>query len=88
MSRSVPDLNLQVAVMLSTLRLPASLAKFILGAVVQEFVEQVRPNDPDDWSTLVRAASVISRERIEDYVAAATADGPLVPESSYQEQPR
>ena len=88
MSSSMPDLNLQVAVMLSTLRLPASLAKFVLGAVVQEYVEQVRPNDPDDWPTLVRTASVVSRERFEDYVAAATADGPLVPESSYQEQPR
>ncbi len=88
MSSSVPDLNFQVAVMLSTLRLPASLAKFVLGAVVQDYIEQVRPNDPDDWPTLVGAASVVSRERMEDYVAAATADGPLVPESSYQEQPR
>jgi hypothetical protein len=51
---------------------------------VQEFVEQARPNSPDDWSTLVCTAAVVSRERIEDYVAAATVDGPLVLESSYQ----
>jgi len=73
--------------MLATLRLPAPLAKTVVGAAMQEFVNRVRPNDPNDWLTLVRGASGVSRERIEDYVAAATADGPLVPERSYQEQP-
>ncbi len=86
LSTAVPDLNLHVASMLSTLRLPAPLARMILGAAMQEFVDRVKPNDTNDWLTLVRGASLASRERIEDYVSAATADGPLLPEKSYQGQ--
>ncbi len=86
MSRAVPDINLHVAVMLATLRLPAALARMVVGAAVQEFVDEVRPNDANDWLTLTRAARMASRERIEDYVAAATADGPLIPEAGDVEQ--
>lgn len=78
----VPDLNLHVARMLSSLRLPARLAKYVLSAAVQDFVDEVRATDPDDWLSLVRGAGAVSRERIEDYVAAAAADGPLVPDST------
>jgi hypothetical protein len=38
----------------------------------------VRPNDPDDWLTLVRGAQEIQRDRVADYVAATTAEGSLV----------
>ena len=72
--------------MLSTLRLPAPLARLILGAAMQEYVDRVRPNDANDWLTLVQGASAISRERIEDYTAAATADGPLLLERSNQQE--
>jgi hypothetical protein len=78
----VPDLNLHVARMLSLLRLPARLAKYVLSAAVQDFVDEVRATDPDDWLSLVRWAAAVPRDRIEDYVAAAAADGPLVPDSS------
>jgi hypothetical protein len=78
----VPDLNLHVARMLSRLRLPARLAKYVLGAALQDFVDDVRATDSDDWLSLVRGAGAIPRDRIEDYVAAAAADGPLVPDSS------
>jgi len=40
----------------------------------------VRPSDHDDWLTLVRAAQAISRDRVEDYVAAITSGGALVPD--------
>jgi hypothetical protein len=78
-----PDLNLRVAHMLTELGLPARLAKSVLRVAVQDFVDEVRPTDPDDWLTLVRAAQAVSRERIEDDLAAATARGPLVPEKSH-----
>ena len=78
----VPDLNLHVARMLSHLRLPARLAKYVLSAAVQDFVDEVRATDPDDWLSLVRGAGAVPQDRIEDYVAAAAADGPLVPDSS------
>lgn len=78
----VPDLNLHVARMLSRLRVPARLAKYVLSAALQDFVDEVRATDPDDWLSLVRGAGAVSRDRIEDYVAAAAADGPLVPDPS------
>jgi hypothetical protein len=78
----VPDLTLHVARTLSHLRLPARLAKYVLSAAVQDFIDEVRATDPDDWISLVRGAGAVPQDRIEDYVAAAAADGPLVPDSS------
>jgi hypothetical protein len=78
LASTVADLNLHVAVTLRELELPAALAKAVLASAVQEYVDQVRPSNPDDWLTLVRGAQDISRARIEDYVAAATFNGPLV----------
>ena len=82
LAATVADLNLRVAVVLHELALPAALARAVVAFAVREFVERVRPADTDDWLTLVRAAQDISHERIEDYVAVATAGGPLVPETS------
>jgi hypothetical protein len=78
----VSDLPLRVAVVLHNLQLPAVLAKPVLAAAMQDFVDSVNPTDGNDWLTLARAAQVIGAERFEDYVAAATADGPLVPETA------
>jgi hypothetical protein len=77
----VADLNLRVAVALAELRLPAALAKGVLGAAMQDYVDRVKPLYPDDWLTLVRFAQALSIERIQDYVAALTINGPLVPDS-------
>jgi hypothetical protein len=82
MAATVPDLNLHIAMMLSELRLPAAVAKAILEAATQDFIDEVRPTDFNDWLTLVRTARTVPRERIEDYVATATAVGPLVPEET------
>ena len=79
MASTVADLNLHIAVMLRKLRLPAAVAKAVLSAAVQDFIDEARPTDFNDWLTLVRTAQAVPRERIEDYVAVATADGPLVP---------
>ncbi|MEO8256355.1 MAG: hypothetical protein ABI868_03330 [Acidobacteriota bacterium] len=80
MAVAVPDLNLHVAMMLRELHLPAGVARVILEAATQDFIDEVRPTDFNDWLTLVRTARSVSRERIEDYVATATAVGPLVPD--------
>jgi hypothetical protein len=61
-------------------QLPAVLAKPALAAAMQDFVDSVNPTDGNDWLTLARAAQAVSRERFEDYIAAATADGPLLPD--------
>jgi hypothetical protein len=78
---AVADLNLHVAIMLKELRLPAALAKVVLGGAMQDFIDDVKPTDDSDWLTLARAARTINRERIEDYIGAATATGPLVPDA-------
>jgi hypothetical protein len=75
----VADLNLHVAMMLKDFHLPAALAKVVLAGAMQDYIDEVKPTDDADWLTLVRAVSSVSRERIEDYVAAATAAGPLIP---------
>jgi hypothetical protein len=82
MATTLADLNLKVAETLYELRLPAALARHVLAAAVQDFIDEAKPTDPDDWLTLARAAQHVSRERVEDYVAAAAADGPLLPEAS------
>jgi hypothetical protein len=78
---SVPDLNIRVAAVLSELQLPAQLAKPVLAAAIQDFIEEAAPLDGGDWWALSRAARALSRERIEDYVAAvASVGGALVPD--------
>jgi hypothetical protein len=85
MAATIPDLNLRVALMLRELKLPAAIAKAVLAGAVQDFIDESRPTDFNDWLTLVRSAQTVSRERIEDYVAAVTASGPLVPETAADE---
>ncbi len=77
----MPDVHLQVAVRLRELRMPAALARVVLSAAVQDFIDAVRPSAEVDWITMTRAARGITREQIEDYLAAATAAGPLVPDN-------
>jgi hypothetical protein len=78
----VADLNLRVAVALADLKLPAALAKGVLAAAMQDYVDHVKPLHPDDWLTLVRSAQSVSNERIQDYVAGLTANGPLIHDGS------
>ena len=77
----VADLPLNVAVVLHNLQLPAVLARPVLAAAMQDFVDATNPTDGNDWLTLSRAAQAVDRTRFEDYVASAAADGPLVAES-------
>jgi hypothetical protein len=79
---AMADLNLHVAASLKELQMPAALAKAVLAAAMQDFIDEVRPTDAGDWLTLSRAARAATREQIEDYLSAATADGPLVPDNT------
>ena len=71
LAANVVDLNLRIAEALHDLRLPAPLARYVLAAAVQDFIDDVQPTDANDWLTLVQSAQSLSRDRIEDYVAAA-----------------
>jgi hypothetical protein len=79
LATTVADLNLRVAHVLHDARLPAAIARHVLAAAMQDFIDDVRPANADDWLALVRGARGVARERLEDYIAAAAADGPLIP---------
>jgi len=72
--------------MLRRLALPAALARVVVSGAMQDFIDTVKPTDPGDWLTLARAARTATRERIEDYVAVATAAGPLMPVNTSQQR--
>ncbi|MBI3399985.1 MAG: hypothetical protein HY048_01085 [Acidobacteria bacterium] len=76
---AVADVNLHIALTLNEMGLPAALTQNVLAAAMQDFIDEVRPSDDGDWLTMARTALTLSRERVEDYVAAATAGGPLMP---------
>jgi hypothetical protein len=80
LAAEVADINLHVAEVLSARKLPATLIPGVLAGAIQDYIDQVRPLHADDWLTLVRAAQAISDDRLDDYVAALTTDGPLAPE--------
>ena len=77
---AVPDVHLHVAIMLKELRLPAAVAKVVLSGAVQDFIDDARPTDDADWLSMARAARAATRDRVEDYLAAATSTGPFVPD--------
>jgi hypothetical protein len=85
---AIADLNLHVASMLKEMRLPAALAKVVLGGAMQDFIDEVKPTDDADWITLARSARTLNRERVEDYIGTATATGPLVPDSTRRGVPQ
>ena len=74
-------LQTALAIMLKEMRLPAAVAKVVLSGAVQDFIDEARPTDDADWLSLVRAARTATRDRVEDYIAAATAAGPFVPDA-------
>jgi len=80
LAAEVADVNLHVAEVLRARGLPASLAPGVLAGAIQDYIERVRPIHPGDWLTLVRAAQAIPDDRLDDYVAALTSDGPLAPD--------
>ncbi len=78
---AVPDLNIRVAEVLTELGLPADLMRPVLAAAIQDFLADAAPIDGGDWWALSVAARAVSRERIEDYVAAAASvGGALIPD--------
>jgi hypothetical protein len=75
----IADLKLRVLEVLDELRLPAVLARGVLASAMQDYLDDVRPANGDDWLALVRHMDRVPRDRFDDYVAALAAGGPLVP---------
>ncbi len=72
------DVPLKIAETLSTLQLPATLAPALAGFVTQDVLDHAQLANPDDWEAFSGAVMDISRERMVDYIAALTVNGPLV----------
>src|SRR5439155_21501544 len=77
LATQMPDLNLRIAVVLHDLGLPAALTREVVLAATQDFIDDAAPTDVNDWLTLARAAQGVTREHVEDYVAALAAGGAL-----------
>jgi hypothetical protein len=73
------DLNLRLAEVLDELRMPGMLLAPVLASATWDFLINVRINDFDDASAWVEFASTIGPDRVEQYLALLTTDGPLVP---------
>jgi len=74
-----PDLNLRLAELLSELHMPAALLGPVLLGATLDFVNSVSSRDPDDRRGLVEFVQALRSDRVEQYLALLTIDGPLVP---------
>jgi hypothetical protein len=79
LATSVGDLNLRVAAFLAAHGLPAALAPDVLSAATLDLVDRVPAPRADDWRAVVAGIRAMPETRLEDDVAALTADGPLRP---------
>ncbi len=73
----VAELNLRVAMALADLRVPATLFPAVMAFATQDYIDSVPLVHADDWRALAGAGSALSRERVEDYVSAVVASGPV-----------
>jgi hypothetical protein len=73
------DVLLRTADALAARRLPALLARDVAAFAMQDAMDHARPAYFDDWLPLAYAARDLTDAQFDDYVAALTAAGPLVP---------
>jgi hypothetical protein len=73
-----PDLNLRLAELLTELHMPAALLAPVLSGATSDFIESVITRDLDDRRGLVEFVQGLRLERVEQYLALLTTDGPLV----------
>jgi hypothetical protein len=74
-----PDLNLRLAELLDELRMPASLLAPVLASATLDLVDTAAARDSDDRRAMVDVVQALRVDRVEQYLATLTADGPLVP---------
>jgi hypothetical protein len=72
------DISIQIAETLSALKLPAALSPGLAGFVAQDVIDHATLADPDDWQEFASTVRDLPRERMFDYIAALTVDGPLI----------
>ena len=73
------DVMLRAADALAVRRLPALLARDLAAFAMQDAMDRARPAYFDDWLPLAYAARDLTDAQFDDYIAALTVAGPLVP---------
>jgi len=73
------DVGLRTAEILSTLQLPSSIGRDVVAFAMEDVLDRAQPAHFDDFLSIAFAARDLERERFEDYIAALTASGPLMP---------
>ena len=79
MASAFPDLNLRLAELLSELQMPAPLLAPVLASATLDFINSAISRDQDDRRGLVDFVQGLTTDRVEQYLALLTTDGPLVP---------
>jgi hypothetical protein len=73
------DLNLRLAELLAELHMPGMLLAPVLASATWDFLINVQIHDFDDAPAWVEFAARIGVDRVEQYLALLTTDGPLMP---------
>ena len=79
MATQLADVMLRTAEALAARRLPALLARDVASFAMQDVLDGARPAYFDDWLAVASAVRDLEDRQFDDYVAALTAGGPLVP---------
>lgn len=79
MASAFPDLNFRLAELLAELQMPAALLAPVLTSSTLDFINNASCRGPDDHRGLVEFVQSLRAERMEQYLALLTTDGPLVP---------
>jgi len=74
-----PDLNFRIAELLGDLHMPASLLAPVLTSATLDFMNSTVSRDQDDRRGLVEFVQALQPEKVEQYLALLTTNGPLVP---------
>lgn len=79
MATLLADVMLRAAEALAARRLPAVLTRDVVAFAMQDVLDRARPAYFDDWLAVTDAARGLTETQFDDYVAALTVAGPLVP---------
>jgi hypothetical protein len=74
----VPDLALAIAEAMHERQIPAVLTRAVLECAARDMIDEVQLQYFDDWITVIGQARKVSG-RLDEYLAALTAGGPMMP---------
>ena len=73
------DLNIRLAEVLDELHMPGALLAPVLASATWDFAMNVKTSDFDDRNGWIEFVAAVGVDRVEQYLALLTTDGPLVP---------